>query len=51
MNLIEVEIMGKRGFVFTSFLYSWISSGEKFATDRLPKNKDVFTAQKPFFLK
>lgn len=48
MNLIEVEIQGKRGYIFQSFIYSWLASGEKFATDRIPKKKDVFEAYRSF---
>lgn len=48
MNLIEVEIQGKRGYIFQSFIYSWLASGEKFATDRIPKKKDVFNSYRSF---
>lgn len=51
MNLLEVEIQGKKGFIFSSFIYSWWSSGEKFATDRLPKDKKIFDAYRSFQIK
>ncbi len=47
-NLIELEIMGKRGFVFRSFLYSWFANGEHFKTDRLPKKKEIFKLYESF---
>jgi len=50
INLVEVEIQGKRGFVFDQFIYSWFSGGEKVATDRLPKKKDVYEKYKSFHI-
>ena len=41
-NLVEVEVQGKRGFVFDSFIYSWFAAGERFKTDKLPKDKEIF---------
>jgi len=49
-NLIEIEILGKRGFVFKSFLYSWFANGEHFKTDRIPKKKDIFKLYQSFQL-
>ena len=50
VNLVEVEIQGKRGFVFDQFIYSWFSGGEKVATDRLPKQKAVYQLYKSFHI-
>lgn len=50
MNLLEVEIQGKRGFVFDAFIYSWFSGGEKIATDRLPKKKDIYEKYTSFHI-
>jgi len=47
-NLVEVEVQGKRGFVFNSFIYSWFASGERFKTDKLPKDKAVFDLYQSF---
>ncbi|MBN2515952.1 MAG: hypothetical protein JXC33_07965 [Deltaproteobacteria bacterium] len=49
-NLVEVEILGKRGFIFNQFIYAWLANGEKFHTDRLPKKKEIFEAYKSFQL-
>jgi len=48
MNLIEIEIQGKKGYIFSSFIYSWYSGSEKFATDRLPKDKSVYDLYRSF---
>lgn len=50
MNLLEVEIQGKRGFVFDSFIYSWFSGGEKISTDRIPKKKEIYEKYKSFHI-
>jgi len=50
MNLLEVEIQGKRGFVFDAFIYSWFSGGEKIATDRLPKKKEIYEKYTSFHI-
>lgn len=41
-NLVEIEIQGKRGYVFSSFIYSYFSKGERVKTDKLPKDLEVF---------
>lgn len=50
-NLIEVEIQGKKGFIFNAFIYSWLSNGERFALDRLPKKKEVYKSYRSFHVK
>lgn len=41
-NLVEIEIQGKRGFVFQSFIYSYFDHGERVKTDKLKKrSKDI----------
>ncbi len=50
MNLLEVEIQGKRGYVFDAFIYSWFSGGEKIATDRLPKKKEIYEKYTSFHI-
>ncbi len=47
-HLIELEIQAKKGFVFTSFIYSWKAQGSRFKTDRLKKENRVFDAYKSF---
>lgn len=41
-NLVEIEVQGKRGYVFKSFIYSYFSKGERVKTDKLPKDINVF---------
>jgi zona occludens toxin (predicted ATPase) len=47
-NLVEVEIQGQRGFVFSSFIYSYFEKGERVKTDRLKKDKKIFGLYKSF---
>jgi hypothetical protein len=51
VGLIEVEIMAKKGYVFRSLLYTWLSQGQVFAHDRLKKKKEVYLAYKSFHIK
>lgn len=41
-NLVEIEIQGKRGFVFQSFIYSYFDHGERVKTDRIKKDTKIF---------
>lgn len=51
MNLVEVEIQGKRGYLFNAFVYSWFSNGERISLTRLPKKKNVYNAYRSFYIK
>lgn len=47
-SLIEIEIKGKKGFIFNSFIYSFIVSGERVKSDRLPKKQEIFDLYESF---
>jgi len=50
-NLVEYEILARRGFVINSFLYSYLQKTEVFGHDRVKKDKKIFDLYRSFNVK
>ena len=47
-SLIEIEIRAKKGYVLKSFVYTWLEHGQVIKTDKLPKDKRIFSLYRSF---